>query len=221
MCTFWWSRNSLVDKVEFLGLITKCGCKIANYYVVLRASCLTLEIKEFWGENRGKWKGRQSVAARCATEAFSTTCAVHIEDWGGGWLSGYRGSVAEHWRLKPEVSWVRLPVTAGLLTQGDKLAFTEAKWSQNARSTLCVLPVYCTLGGHDWGTPIVLISQCEVITHVCTYLVLVSRAICTLSQGKNCPVNHVKFVGSVRTYATSVTYKTFCATPTQNIGIPK
>ena len=53
-------------------------------------------------------------AAGCATEAFSTTCAVHIEDCEGWWLSGCRGSVAEHWRLKPEVSWFRLPVAAGL-----------------------------------------------------------------------------------------------------------
>ena len=32
----------------------------------------------------------------------------------GWWLYGCRGSVAEHWQLKPEVSWDRLPVTAGL-----------------------------------------------------------------------------------------------------------
>ena len=56
------------------------------------------------------------MAARCATEAFSTTCAVHIEDCGGWWLSGCCGSVAEHWQLKPEVSWVRLPATAGFFT---------------------------------------------------------------------------------------------------------
>ena len=43
---------------------------------------------------------------RYATEAFSTTCAVHIEDCEGWWLSGCCGSVAEHWQLKPEVSWV-------------------------------------------------------------------------------------------------------------------
>ena len=46
--------------------------------------------------------------------AFSTICAVHIEDCEGWWLSGCRGSVAEHWQLKPEVSWVRLPAAAGL-----------------------------------------------------------------------------------------------------------
>ena len=47
---------------------------------------------------------------------FKTTCAVHIEDCEGWCLSGCRGSVAEHWRLKPEVSWVRLPATASLFT---------------------------------------------------------------------------------------------------------
>ena len=54
------------------------------------------------------------LAARCATEAFSTTWAVHIEDCEGWWLSGCHGSVVEHWRLKPEVSWVRLPAAAAL-----------------------------------------------------------------------------------------------------------
>ena len=56
------------------------------------------------------------MAARCVTKAFSTTCAVHIEDCEGWWLSGYCGSVAKHWRLKTEVSWVQLPVTAGFFT---------------------------------------------------------------------------------------------------------
>ena len=32
---------------------------------------------------------------------FSTTCAVHIEDCEGWWLSGYRSLVAEHWLHKP------------------------------------------------------------------------------------------------------------------------
>ena len=57
-----------------------------------------------------------ATTARCATEAFSTTCAVHIEDCEGWWLSSCCGSVEEHWRLKPKVSWVGLPVTAGLFT---------------------------------------------------------------------------------------------------------
>ena len=40
---------------------------------------------EFW---RHMW-----VAASSATEAFSTTCTVHIEDCDGWWLSGCHGSV--------------------------------------------------------------------------------------------------------------------------------
>ena len=48
--------------------------------------------------------------------AFSTTCAVHIEYCEGCWSSSCRGSVAEHWQLKPEVSWVQLPAAAGLFT---------------------------------------------------------------------------------------------------------
>ena len=43
------------------------------------------------------------LAARCATEAFSTTYAVHMEDCEGWWLSGCRGSVTEHWMHKPGV----------------------------------------------------------------------------------------------------------------------
>ena len=46
---------------------------------------------------------------RCVTEAFSTTCAVHIEGCENWWSSSYCGSVAEHWWLKSEVSWVWLP----------------------------------------------------------------------------------------------------------------
>ena len=41
---------------------------------------------------------------------------IHLEDCEGWWLSGRRGSVAEYWQLMPEVSWVRLPATAGLFT---------------------------------------------------------------------------------------------------------
>ena len=40
------------------------------------------------------------MAARCATEAFSTICAVHVEDCEGWWLSICCGSVAEHWWIK-------------------------------------------------------------------------------------------------------------------------
>ena len=41
---------------------------------------------------------------------------VRTENCGGWWLSDCCGSVAEHWLHKPEVSWVQLPVTAGLFT---------------------------------------------------------------------------------------------------------
>ena len=59
---------------------------------MLRASCLKLEINEF-GCYEAKIEESEKtyrVAARCATEAFSTTCAVHIEDCEGWWLSGCR-----------------------------------------------------------------------------------------------------------------------------------
>ena len=45
------------------------------------------------------------------TECLSCT-PWHCDGW---WLFSCRGSVAEHWRLKPEVSWVQLLATAGLL----------------------------------------------------------------------------------------------------------
>ena len=41
---------------------------------------------------------------------------LHIEDCESWSLPGCRSSVAEHWRLKPGVSWVRLQTTASLLT---------------------------------------------------------------------------------------------------------
>ena len=73
--------------------------------------------KRFWATKlqpaRFKMKGNiKSVAARCVTEAFSTTGAVHKEDCERQWVSSCHGSVAEHWWLKPEVSWVRLLATA-------------------------------------------------------------------------------------------------------------
>ena len=50
---------------------------------------------------------------------------IHIEDCEGWWLSGCHGSVAEHWRLKLEVSWVRLPATASL---GNFLPCWQRAW---------------------------------------------------------------------------------------------
>ena len=45
--------------------------------------------------------GIYRVAAKCATEEFSTICAVYIGDCEGWWLSGDCSSVVEHWCLKP------------------------------------------------------------------------------------------------------------------------
>ena len=54
---------------------------------------------------------------------------ISVEDREGTWLSGCCGSVAEHWQLKPEVSWVRLPARAAERAEqrgpGEKL--TRAK----------------------------------------------------------------------------------------------
>ena len=67
---------------------------------MLKASYLLLEINEF-----GSYEAKIEESER-----------VHIEDCEGWWLSGCRGSVAEHWQLNLEVSWVRLPAAAGLFT---------------------------------------------------------------------------------------------------------
>ena len=53
------------------------------------------------------------------TECLSCTPgshSVHIEDCEGWWLSSCCDSGAEHWQLKPEVSWVWLLATAGFFT---------------------------------------------------------------------------------------------------------
>ena len=77
--------------------------------------------------------------AGCTTEAFSTTCAVYIEDCEGWWLSGCCGSVAEHWRLKPKVSWVRLPAAAGFFH------FPPLAWSH-----ACINEWYRQYVGVSW-----------------------------------------------------------------------
>ena len=62
------------------------------------------------------WRHILSGCQVCDWEAFSLTCAVHIDDCEGWWLSGCCSSVAEHRQLKPEVSWVQLLATAGFFT---------------------------------------------------------------------------------------------------------
>ena len=63
---------------------------------IKRFRCYEAEIDE--DEKADRWH-----ILRCVTEAFSTICAVHIEECGGWWLSGCRSSVAEHWQLKTDV----------------------------------------------------------------------------------------------------------------------
>ena len=47
------------------------------------------------------WQPIFHFPAECAIEAFSTTCAVCMEDCGAKWLSGCRSSVVKHWQLMP------------------------------------------------------------------------------------------------------------------------
>ena len=58
--------------------------------------------------------GRTRAAQAKGASVAHLAAAVHIEDRGGWWLYGRCGSVTENWRLKPEVSWVRLPASASL-----------------------------------------------------------------------------------------------------------
>ena len=70
----------------------------------------------------GRLTGKFSSSGKKPAEWFSHSLLkyiyriVDIEDCESWWSSGCYGSVAEHWWLKPEVSWVRLPATAGLFT---------------------------------------------------------------------------------------------------------
>ena len=43
------------------------------------------------------------MAARCVTEAFSTTSELHMENCEGWWLSSCHTSVVEHWQFKTGV----------------------------------------------------------------------------------------------------------------------
>ena len=74
--------------------------------------------------------GTSWVAPRCVTEAFSATCAVHIKDCKGWWSSGYCGSVAEHWRLKP----VKLPAfsLSSILPKTSKFSVKQGTLSMIA-----------------------------------------------------------------------------------------
>ena len=88
----------------------KCRGALRIYDRIIKEfRCCEVKIEE--SEKAGsRWESNPDTSglscqcsARCATEAFSPTCAVHIEDCEGWWLSGCRSSVAEHWLNKPGV----------------------------------------------------------------------------------------------------------------------
>ena len=84
---------------------------------------------------------------------FSTTCAVHIEDCGGWWLSSCHSSVAEHWLHKPGV--------LGSIPGGGLFTFLyfrliTSKFSFYFQHEARVLssPVYSGLSLPDCSTPV-------------------------------------------------------------------
>ena len=48
----------------------------------------------------------QYVLSQYVPSELQYHLAVYIEDCEGWWLAGCRGTMAEHWQLKPDVSWV-------------------------------------------------------------------------------------------------------------------
>ena len=102
----------------------KCSLEKINYLVTMATTAYRkFPVNPQQRSDRTYW-----VAARCATEAF--TCAVHIEECEGWWLSGCRGSVAKHWQLKPEVSWVQLTAKTRL----KSFSLDKTIWSIRSRN---------------------------------------------------------------------------------------
>ena len=82
---------------------------------MLRASCLTPEIKKF-----RCYEAKIEESENASSDQELNPGHLWLEPpvlchWGLG-LSGCCSLVAEYWRLKPEVSWVWLLVAASLLT---------------------------------------------------------------------------------------------------------
>ena len=71
-----------------------------------------------WLEPPGlcRWAGTCWVAATCATEAFSTTCAVHIEDCEGVCLVVVHAAQWQSTGCLSQVSWVQLPAIASIFS---------------------------------------------------------------------------------------------------------
>ena len=95
----------------------------------------------------------------------STTCAVCIEDCEGWWSSSCHGSVAVHWQLKPELSWVWLWATAGLLTSLYFRLITH----------LLELPVTCTSMLSLLQLPGVSLQPHKLFLFIFTKIVITSR----------------------------------------------
>ena len=103
------------------------------------------------------------------------TCAVHIEDCEHWWLSSCRGSVAERWRLKPEVSWVqlcytfacRLPQWIYSCTKQIKIpCYYKIAYIACMERVFCVYFLPSVLCFHfpptlSWFTSIAWIAKCE------------------------------------------------------------
>ena len=72
---------------------------------------------------------------------------VHIEDCEGWWVFGCRGSVAQHWWLKPEVSWVYgTPfVTKLKIAYGHHVSKLRREKKKKRKEELCSLALALSL----------------------------------------------------------------------------
>ena len=100
--------NFVLQATNAQGLGTRLVQGSLGFMVYKNHSCLQAPPSE------SGWLSTQNPRLPCIF------CWKHLaslrEDCEGWWSYGCRGSVAEHWRLKPEVSWVRLMATAGFIT---------------------------------------------------------------------------------------------------------
>ena len=68
----------------------------------------------YWMPQLHNWQPLSMCCHSMCRQNSISTCAVYIEDCEGWWLAGCRGAMAEHWQLKPDVSWVWLLTTTRL-----------------------------------------------------------------------------------------------------------
>ena len=112
-------RASLEPRLSVPDFVSHLGVRQNRSGFCLTPWCETKSGTESLGSRLAQsilpHAGNKGINFRCY-EAKKTgeSEKIHIQDCEGWWLSGCRSSVAEHWWLKPEVSWVRLPAAAGL-----------------------------------------------------------------------------------------------------------